>query len=238
MGAACPAGQYWDSLVKTCLPCNIMCQQPLVVTRCTDYCALADCTTLPGHYYDALLKKCVTCSDVCGRHPTQCHQHCEALSVPVTSKNVLVRVPSHLPNPSGLSVEDSSVLVYSLMALCMGLLLASLSVALAIFLRRSKARRSTDQERVNKACQGVAERGPRDCVARLSGAADGTRPTETSVCVHCFPDFTAVDDERLHRDPLTHDVLNHTRIQHQRPLWTADRSHTPTLEVQGGAMVG
>ncbi|XP_054623587.1 tumor necrosis factor receptor superfamily member 13B isoform X2 [Dunckerocampus dactyliophorus] len=243
MGATCPTGQYWDSLVKKCVPCKIMCQQPLVITRCSNYCVLADCKTLPGHYYDGLLRKCVTCADVCGRHPAECSQHCNNLSVPVTTKNFLVKVTSHLPNSKGLSAEDSTVLIYSLLVVCLGLLLSSLSFALVVFLRGSRARTILHRELVAKRGQGVGQRGPKDCVAHPSGAADESIPTETSVCVHCFPDFTAVgsDNKKPHRAPLMHyqqDVLNHARMQHQCPPRAQGRSHTPTLEVHEGLMVG
>nr|XP_057917858.1 tumor necrosis factor receptor superfamily member 13B [Doryrhamphus excisus] len=244
MGVTCPAGHYWDSLLKKCLPCKIMCRQPLVITRCTNYCVLADCRTLPGHYYDGLLRKCVMCADVCGRHPAECSQHCTTLSVPVTTKTFLVKVTSHLPNSEGFPAEDPTVLIYSLLALCLVLLLSSLCFAVVLFLRGSRARIILDQECVDKRGHGVrGQRGPTDCVAHPSRATDESIPTETSVCVHCFPDFAAVasDNKRPHGSPLTHyqqDVLNHIRMQHQCPPPTQGKPDTPTLEVYEGSMVG
>ncbi|XP_019719069.1 tumor necrosis factor receptor superfamily member 13B isoform X1 [Hippocampus comes] len=251
MGAKCPAGQYWDSLIKKCLHCNVMCQQPLVITKCTKYCVLANCKTLPGHYYDGLLMKCVKCGDVCGRHPAECFLHCHA---PVTTKKLPVQVTSQPRNASGVSVqtalEDPSILLYALLALCMVLLVSSLCLALVIFLRR---RSETNADRaVVKQGQGSAQRrgqlgsNVKDLMAHARGAtepSDESSPTETCVCVHCYPDpITVVSNNRApSRAPMAYDqqaVLHHALMQNRYPLWTQNVSHTSALEVHDESMVG
>lgn len=62
------------------------------------------------------------------------------------TKKLLVEVTARAPNSRGLSVptalEDSPVLLYSLLALCMLLLFSSLSLALAVFLRGARTKTS------------------------------------------------------------------------------------------------
>ncbi|XP_061666755.1 tumor necrosis factor receptor superfamily member 13B [Syngnathoides biaculeatus] len=233
MSANCPAGQHWDSLVKKCMQCKLMCQQPLIITKCTKYCVLADCKTLAGHYYDGLLRKCVRCADVCGRHPADCAQHCHS---PATSKNLLVKVTSQVPSVQ-TALEDPTVLLYVLLALCIGLLLSSLSLALVVFLRRrSGAQRDPDQVVSKKgrgSCLQGGQLGPSsaDFMFRASCAAepsDESSPTETSVCVHCYPDFTTTGgSNEPSRAPMNYDhkaVLHHTRMQNQSLLVDTDVS--------------
>ncbi|XP_077360059.1 uncharacterized protein tnfrsf13b [Festucalex cinctus] len=248
MDAKCSVGQYWDSLIKKCLNCNVMCQQPLVVSKCAKFCVLADCKTLPGHYYDGLLRKCVKCADICGRHPAECFQHCHT---PVTTKKHPVQVTSHHLHGSGLSVqtalEDSTIFLYALLALCMLLVLSSLLLALVVFLRRRRAQMNPNLEAVRQG-QGSAQRGSnsKDLMAHASGATeppDESSPTETCVCVHCYPDPTSVggNNKALSRAPVTYDqqaVLHHALMLNQCPLWAQNASHTSTLEAHDESMVG
>uniref|UniRef100_A0A3Q2Y3C3 TACI cysteine-rich domain-containing protein n=1 Tax=Hippocampus comes TaxID=109280 RepID=A0A3Q2Y3C3_HIPCM len=221
MGAKCPAGQYWDSLIKKCLHCNVMCQQPLVITKCTKYCA--NCKTLPGHYYDGLLMKCVKCGDVCGRHPAECFLHCHG------DHFEMAIVGHSFQNSSNYGIFGfipvyPSILLYALLALCMVLLVSSLCLALVIFLRR---RSETNADRaVVKQGQGSAQRRGQhdfiltDLMAHARGAtepSDESSPTETCVCVHCYPDpITVVSNNRApSRAPMAYDqqaVLHHALI--------------------------
>ncbi|XP_039991521.1 tumor necrosis factor receptor superfamily member 13B [Xiphias gladius] len=225
MGGSCPEGQYLDTLVKECLYCHLVCQQPHVITKCISYCEAAYCKALPGHYYDGLLKKCLRCAEVCGRHPAECSQHCQTLPLPGTTEKLLVDVTSHTLNSRGLSVPiDSSVFLYSLLALCMVLLFSSLSLALVVFLRGPRTKTSNPgpkeanhiQERVVQPGQEVGLPGgqlgqsSKDFVQSSScptdrEPSDDSSPTETCVCIHCFPDLKALGqgNDRLLRAPLT-----------------------------------
>ncbi|XP_057683061.1 tumor necrosis factor receptor superfamily member 13B [Corythoichthys intestinalis] len=234
MGAKCPAGEHWDRLIKKCLPCHLMCQQPPLIT-CTEYCALADCKTLPGHYYDELIRKCVRCADACGKHPAECFQYCHP---PVTTKKLLIEVTPQLPNALQIPLEESTVLFYTLLALCIGLLLSSLSLALLVFLRRSRAEMKP-QRVVVKRGQGDVERGGHPdhrskhfmahavCASKPSGES---RPTETCVCVQCYP------EPSTSRMPLTYNqqpvFSTVSQMQNQVPLSTKNMSHISRLETR------
>ncbi|XP_061612394.1 tumor necrosis factor receptor superfamily member 13B isoform X1 [Phyllopteryx taeniolatus] len=237
MGANCPAGQHWDSLIKKCMQCKLTCRQPLIISKCTKYCVLADCKTLPGHYYDALLRECVRCADVCGRHPAECTQHC---STPVTSKKLLVKVTS-----VHTALVDSTVLLYVLLALCIGLLLSSLSLALVVFLRRRSGAETNPNQMVVEQRQGDCHRGgqpgPSSAdfmlhASRATEPSDESSPTETCVCVHCYPDLATMggNNEGPSRAPMNYDhkaVLHHARMRNQSLLVDPDVSHLQT----GGA---
>lgn len=78
----------------------------------------------------------------------------------MTAKKLPVQVTSQPRNASGLSVqtalEDPSILLYALLALCMVLLVFSLCLAMVIFLRR-RSETNADQA-VVKQGQGSARR--------------------------------------------------------------------------------
>ena len=68
-------------------------------------------------------------------HPTPA-----ATPLPVTTKRLMV---PHLTNSRGLmDLEDPTLVLYSLLALCMVLLFSSLSLALAVLMRRSRVKSS------------------------------------------------------------------------------------------------
>ncbi|XP_044035303.1 tumor necrosis factor receptor superfamily member 13B [Siniperca chuatsi] len=249
MGGSCHDDQYWDALVKECLYCHKACQQSHVNTRCTSYCESANCKALPGHYYDGLLKKCMRCAEVCGRHPAECSQHC--------------KVTSHVPKLSvPTALEESTILHYSLLALCMVLLFSSLSLALAVFLRKPRAKTSNpgpkeayhNQDCVVQLGQEVGQPGGQqgqsstDFVTNSSRLtdrepSDDSSPTETCVCVHCFPDLKALGqgNDRLLRAPFSYypqAVHHRAQIQKGGPLWTEENLHTSGLEVQEEVAVG
>ncbi|XP_038592559.1 tumor necrosis factor receptor superfamily member 13B-like [Micropterus salmoides] len=245
MGRECLPGQYWDSLVKECMNCSKICQQAHISSRCTSYCEYANCKALPGHFYDGLLKKCMRCAELCGRHPAECSQHCS--------------IPSHVPGtvvPTAL--EESSILLYSLLALSMVLLFSSLALAMAVLLKRSRAKTSNlrtkeadhKQESVVQPGQEVGQSGyyASDFVTNSSRLtdrepSDECSPTETCVCVHCFPDLKALGqgNDRLHRAPFSlysPPFLQRAQMQKEDPLWTQVDLYTDGMEVHEEAAVG
>ncbi|XP_037611895.1 tumor necrosis factor receptor superfamily member 13B isoform X1 [Sebastes umbrosus] len=258
MARSCRADQVWDALLTKCLDCHTTCKRPDVNPRCTSYCESAHCKAQPGHYYDGLLKLCVRCSEVCGRHPAECFLHCQTLPPPGTTENLLVQGTSHMPNPRGLSVlEDSTI--YSLLALCMVLLLSSLSLALVVLLRGAKAAKTSNpgpkeanhnQESMVQMGQEVGQLGQssKDFLTNSNVSTDSepsydSTPTETCVCIHCFPDLKALGqgNDRPTRAPLSfyqQAVLHSAQIQKGGPVWTEGNPHTSGLEVQEEASVG
>ncbi|XP_062270163.1 tumor necrosis factor receptor superfamily member 13B isoform X1 [Platichthys flesus] len=246
MGGSCLEGENWDKLVKKCMSCRLQCQKPYAVSRCISYCESTQCKRLPGHYYDVLLKTCMRCAEVCGKHPAECSQHCHTTSPPVNPKMLL-------PNSRELSVpmalEDSTLLLYSLLALCMVLLFSSLSLALAVLLRRSRAKSSkpTSKEGKQKPVVQPGEklglRGgqlghtSKDFVTS-SGCppnreqSDDSIPTETCVCIHCFPDLKALgqSNDRPLGPQLSFNQqagLPGAQTTKGRPLWTEQNLHGP-----------
>ncbi|KAM9837399.1 uncharacterized protein tnfrsf13b [Aulostomus maculatus] len=206
------------------------------------------CKRTPGHYYDLLLRDCVSCADICGRHPAECSQHCQPPTPPATTKKFLMKATSHIPNsrllPVPKTLEDSTVLIYSLLALCMVLLLSSLSLALAVFLRESRARISkpgpkpvTHAQATIVQMVGQQECGPGDMRSRPTNRepSEDSSPTETCVCVHCFPDLTARGHsiDRPPKPPVYQQaVLQQSQTQNGGPFWTEGTRHNSGPEVQ------
>ncbi|XP_068560662.1 uncharacterized protein [Cebidichthys violaceus] len=218
MGISCRAGQYLDTLIRACIGCQSACSQAEVIARCTGYCA-----------------------------PT----------IPVTTKKLLIQVTPHVPSSRGLSVpthlEDSTILLYSLLALSMMLLFSSLSLAFVVLVRGAKAKTSNPGPKgANHPQPGqeVGQPGKRskDLVANSNHTTDrepsyDSSPTETCVCVHCFPDLKAFGqgNDRPPRAPFSfyqQAVLHKSPIQKRGPLWSEENLYTSGLEVQEEAAVG
>eukprot|EP00064_Thunnus_orientalis_P015004 superscaffoldBa00002704_g15053 len=160
------------------------------------------------------------------------------------------------------ALDDSTVLLYSLLAVCMVLLLSSLSLALAVFLRGARAKTTKQgpkaanhsQERVIQPGQevgllsGQLERSSKDFVTNSSRPTDrdpleDSSPTETCVCVHCFPDLTALGqgNDRPLRAPYSFNqqaVPLQAQIQNGRPSCTGESLRTTGLKAQAEAAVG
>ncbi|XP_047464088.1 tumor necrosis factor receptor superfamily member 13B [Mugil cephalus] len=263
MGKRCAEDHYWDNLVKDCINCQIICHPGPVYGKCASYCEAASCKALHGHYYDILLKKCVKCAEICGRHPAECSQHCQSPPTPmITVKPQTPPATTHVPiSRRPVVLEDSAILIYSLLAMCIVLLFCSLSLALAVLLKRRKDKTS-DQGRkkgANRRESGVAHSG--QDVEMLSSqqgssskvfltncpnyreASDDATPTETCVCVHCFPDLKALghSSDRPLREPYSfyqQTVLHRAQIQNGDPLWTEENLHNSGAEVRAEAAVG
>ncbi|XP_051274629.1 tumor necrosis factor receptor superfamily member 13B [Dicentrarchus labrax] len=227
------------------------------------FTVISNCKELDGHYHDGLLKKCLSCAEVCGRHPPECSKHCQnipsASPPPVITKKLLV-VTSHVPNPRGPSVllapDDPTILLYSLLALCMVLLFSSLFLAFVVILRGPWAKTSKQtpkeadhkQESMIQPGQEVGQPGsqpgqrPQDFVTNSScptdrEPSDDSSPTETCVCVHCFPDLKALGQgsDRPPTAPYSYYpqvVLHRAQTQNGGPLWTDENLYTSGPEVQ------
>ncbi|XP_054455283.1 tumor necrosis factor receptor superfamily member 13B [Anoplopoma fimbria] len=257
MGGSCREGQYRDALIKKCIGCQAVCKQPQVSARCIVYCESAYCKAQAGHYYDMLLKKCVRCAEVCGGHPAECSQHCQNPSPPVTTKKLLLPVTPYMQNLAPTALEDSTIILYSMLALCMMLLLFSLSLALAVLLRGVKAKISKPRPKGNHHQEGVVQpaedvvqpgKNSKDFVTNSNHTTDrepsyDSSPCETCACVHCFPHLKALGqgNDRPLRAPFSfyqQAVLHKAPTQNGGPLWNEENLYRSGPEVQEEAVVG
>ncbi|KAK2820945.1 hypothetical protein Q5P01_023904 [Channa striata] len=254
MGGSCPEGLYWDGLLKECLDCQLECKRLHIIAKCTSYCEFAHCKAQPGYYYDGLLKRCLRCADVCGGHPAKCSQYCQTLLNPVTSKTLLAEV-QQTPYSRGLAVttalEDSNILLYSLLALCMLLVVSSLSLAMAVFPRRPRTTPTQGSKEDNHKDKCVVKLGEevglphgqqraKEFLTNPSRPIDrepseDSSPTETCVCVHCFPDLKALgqNNDRPPRAPFTfyqQAVLHRAQTAKEGCLSPEESLHTSELE--------
>ncbi|KAK5850455.1 hypothetical protein PBY51_001335 [Eleginops maclovinus] len=250
MGGICPEDQYKDTLLRKCISCKTACKQRQVIPRCISYCEKAHCKILPGHYYDLLLKKCLRCADVCGSHPAECSLHCHVAN----TRKLLVEVTSHPENNKCLSVptalEDSTILLYSLVALCIMLLLSSLSLALAVLVRGAKAKTSNQRPKEARQQQGrkevtQPERSSKGFQENSNHPSEfeptyDSSPTETCVCVHCFPDLKALSQGNQRAPYSVHQQPSLHRAQTLKPgpVWTEQNLQNCEHRLQEEAAVG
>ncbi|KAM8887775.1 uncharacterized protein ACB058_009937 [Synchiropus picturatus] len=126
---------------------------------------------------------------------------------------------------SSTTLDDPEVLLYSALAVSLLLLLTSLSLALFIFMRRkrrqpgepARTERKHYPQRAVRLGHGVREQ----CVAKSKHQPADPCPTETCVCVHCFPELSAP----AHR-PNFHQPALQQPVDQQGPLWTQQRMRT------------
>ncbi|XP_028264152.1 tumor necrosis factor receptor superfamily member 13B [Parambassis ranga] len=253
----CLDSEYWDHLVKHCMDCHTACQYQPVISKCTNYCASAKCKALPGHQYDRLLKKCVNCTEICGRHLAECTEHCQTLPTPMTTKNLIevTTLAQTSKVPTSRALENSALLLYSLLAVCIVLLFSNLFIALVVFVRgrRTKASKRGSIESTEHKHKGEV---PPEQDVRLPGSqlgpycptntepTDDCSPTETCVCVHCFPDLKALSqvNDRSPRAPSStyqHNVLHRAQVQNGSLAYrTEENFHNYRLAAQEEAAVG
>ncbi|XP_028989137.1 tumor necrosis factor receptor superfamily member 13B [Betta splendens] len=249
MGKKCCEGKHWDGLLKKCVECRLTCQETHMNSRCISYCKSLQCKATPGHYYDLLLKKCMRCSDICGRHPAECSQHCQTSTAPVTGGALTaevtgVKASRDLSVTTGL--EPPGIWMYPLLALCVVLVVASLSAALAVFPRRARKGASNPGAKKASAKQEAGPpRAQKDVVTNPSRPAEPSEepnPTETCVCVHCFPDLKALGQSS--DGPLRAPFTFYQQAVHKGPtpkgasLWSEDSLYTSGIEVHEEAAVG
>ncbi|KAL7857254.1 hypothetical protein SRHO_G00161530 [Serrasalmus rhombeus] len=185
MARSCTSGHYWDGLVKQCMSCQMMCEQPEPHARCMDFCVAYGCKAVSGQFYDRLLKKCLKCSELCGHHPSECSQEC-----PTTTRTTGVFALPPL-NTRGShktrGVPYSEALVYSLLGLCLAMLLSTMIVALLVLLRRArvqKEHREKKPQQTSKDCLMV------EAITQEANGVVPDRPRATETCVHCFTEQT------------------------------------------------
>ncbi|XP_017569814.1 tumor necrosis factor receptor superfamily member 13B isoform X2 [Pygocentrus nattereri] len=146
MARSCTSGHYWDGLVKQCMSCQMMCEQPEPHARCMDFCAT---TRTTGVFALPPL-------NTRGSHKTR-------------------------------GVPYSEALVYSLLGLCLAMLLSTMIVALLVLLRRArvqKEHREKKPQQTSKDCLMV------EAITQEANGVVPDRPRATETCVHCFTEQT------------------------------------------------
>ncbi|XP_051770223.1 tumor necrosis factor receptor superfamily member 13B isoform X2 [Ctenopharyngodon idella] len=199
MAQRCEEGQHLDRLLRKCVSCNLVCHDPVILTRCSEYCVAWRCKAVSGQFYDRLLKKCLKCSELCGSHPSACSDACgDAVPVAVTQRPLGVSaVP--LITSRGRAVPRSSLyseaLLYSLLGLCIIVLMFTLTAAILLLLKRAKhQQQQLDTKKQQPKRQGQSSKD--SLVARADdvsqeGSVNQDRPKATETCVYCFSDHTA-----------------------------------------------
>ncbi|XP_007560682.1 tumor necrosis factor receptor superfamily member 13B [Poecilia formosa] len=259
MGKGCKEGEHPDSLTRSCVPCRILCRKLPTSPSCAVYCEAALCRAKPGHYYDRLVRRCMKCADICGKHPAECSPHCPTQS----ALTVTIRLPTEVSKQAvntkpPLGPLDPVIQSYALLGLCAILLLSSLCLALVVFLRRGKAKNSntkptsTKNQKQTSAVQPGQESGfpesqtgrsLNDCPSSSTyplyrESSEDSYPTETCVCVHCFPDLRGLsqDSNRQQRPSYSfyqQGILHRAHIQNGGSMWTGG-----SLSAQQEAAVG
>ncbi|XP_069726020.1 tumor necrosis factor receptor superfamily member 13B [Phaenicophaeus curvirostris] len=192
----CTDRQYWDVLVRQCIPCSLVCGRH-TVRRCAALCESMDCNSKAGFYYDKLLKECINCTAICGQHPNQCAPTCDT--------GVLAGTP-HPPATLGtasLSVtvlerkvcveQEPWLVVYLLLGFCLCTLLCSLLLGWTHLRRKGEV----------VSCQasaGTCHRKEDSCKDRLVEAGsfgDGSSkvPEPVETCGFCFPGHSSAVQE-------------------------------------------
>ncbi|MEQ2295159.1 hypothetical protein AMECASPLE_011248 [Ameca splendens] len=265
MGGRCKEGEHLDGLTRSCIPCRMVCQQPPAVPRCAVYCEATLCKAKPGHYYDRLVRRCIKCAEICGKHPAECSPYCTTQSPPATTKRLPFEVSRQAVNtrlPPGLL--DPTIQLYALLGVCTMLLFSSLCLALILFHRQGKAKnlnkRSTSTRDEMQKCAvqpgqeesscpgGQSGRSPKDFLPSSSlptyrKPSEDSFPTETCVCMHCFPDLRGLgqDSDRPQRAPYSfyqQGILHRAHIQNGGSLWTGDSLRASGPDVQQEAAMG
>uniref|UniRef100_A0A8C9WGF2 TACI cysteine-rich domain-containing protein n=1 Tax=Scleropages formosus TaxID=113540 RepID=A0A8C9WGF2_SCLFO len=201
MGGGCGEGQYRDTLLRECVPCQETCSQQHQPTSCIQFCAMMDCKARPAHFYDRLLKLCIRCSDVCGSHPLECSHVCPAQPTGPAAEPAAGRSPANWghAHPAG---GFHTVLIYSLLGLCLAMLLCALLLAVLVLRQRAQGWRKA-ADRCGGDPDGRGDRGSSQGLsARTLVSEEAPQPLET--CIHCFPELRVPGrggDKQPHRSP-------------------------------------
>ncbi|XP_016141607.1 tumor necrosis factor receptor superfamily member 13B [Sinocyclocheilus grahami] len=190
MAQSCPEGQYMDRLLRECVSCSMICHDSVIPTRCSQYCVAWRCKAVSGQFYDTLLKKCLKCSELCGSHPEACADACRR-AVFVTQRpdvggSAVQLVPGRGRSVSG-SALYSEALLYSLLGLCIIVLLFSLTAAFLLLLKRAKHQPPLDTKKQQPNKHGQSSE---DSLMARADEESPERPRATETCVYCFSEHT------------------------------------------------
>ncbi|KAK9965036.1 hypothetical protein ABG768_004150 [Culter alburnus] len=199
MAQRCGEGQYMDRLVLKCVSCSLVCHNSVIQPRCSEYCVAWRCKAVSGQFYDRLLKKCLKCSVLCGSHPSACSDACKSADAVAVTQRPLGVSAVPLITSRGRAVPRSTLyseaLLYSLLGLCIIVLMFTLTAAILLLLKRAKhQQQQLDTKKQQPKRQGQSSKD--SLVARADdvsqeGSLNQDRPKATETCVYCFSDHTA-----------------------------------------------
>lgn len=189
-----------DRLLRDCVSCSMTCHSVIPI-RCSQYCVSWNCKAVSGQFYDTLLKKCLQCSELCGSHPEVCADACRSSGAvfltqrPDVGGSAVQLVPGRGRALSG-SALYSEALLYSLLGLCIIVLMFTLTAAVLLLLQRAKQQQHLDttKQQLNKDGQSSKD----SLIARMDEVAP-ERPRATETCVYCFSEHTDSDRSRALR---------------------------------------
>ncbi|XP_059387634.1 tumor necrosis factor receptor superfamily member 13B-like isoform X1 [Carassius carassius] len=191
MAQICPEGQFMDRLLRECVSCSMICHDSVPPSRCSQFCVAWRCKAVSGQFYDTLLKKCLQCSELCGSHPEACADACTSTgTVFVTQRPDVGGSAVQLVPGRGRSVPGSALyseaLLYSLLGLCIIVLMFTLTAAFLLLLKRAKHQQlDTKKQQPNKHGQSSED----SLMARVDEVSQ-ERPRATETCVYCFSEHT------------------------------------------------
>ncbi|XP_051958104.1 tumor necrosis factor receptor superfamily member 13B [Xyrauchen texanus] len=195
MVQSCPEGQYLDMLVQKCVPCSMVCHEPDILKRCSEYCVRWRCKAVSGQFYDTLLKKCFKCSELCGSHPSACSEACKSTdAAAVTQRPIGVSLFTTRGRSVSRAELYSEALLYSMLGMCIVVLMCTLTAAILVLLKRAKGHQQledTKNQQPNKHGQSSKD----SLMARAEdvsqeGSVNQDRPKATETCVYCFSGHT------------------------------------------------
>ncbi|XP_056092084.1 tumor necrosis factor receptor superfamily member 13B [Rhinichthys klamathensis goyatoka] len=224
MAQRCGEGQYMDRLLRECVSCSLVCHNnPVVLTRCSEYCVSWRCKAVSGQFYDRLLKKCLNCSEICGSHPPACSDACKMTPGPV---GVSAVPPVTGRGRSGVHTHTpalfSEALLFSLLGVCVTVLLFTLTTAILMLIRRAKHQQDTSKQQHNQHNQhNQHAQSSKDSLmtraADVNQDQDQDRSRATETCVYCFSDHTVAPHthyQQAGENSSTHTHTHHPALTH------------------------
>ncbi|KAL1263853.1 hypothetical protein QQF64_004208 [Cirrhinus molitorella] len=175
----------------------MVCRNPVIVPRCSQYCAAQRCKAVSGQFYDTLLKKCLKCSELCGSHTAACEDTCRSTGALSVTQRPFGGSAVQLVTGRGRSVPGSALyseaLLYSLLGLCITVLMFTLTAAVLLLLKKAKHQQQLDTKKQLPNKQGQSSKD--SLMARADevsqeGSVTQDRPKATETCVYCFSEHT------------------------------------------------
>ncbi|XP_041830198.1 tumor necrosis factor receptor superfamily member 13B [Melanotaenia boesemani] len=252
-------GHYYDSLLKNCIKCADICgKHP---AECSQLCSAVP----PSVTIKKLLPEITTqMPNVSKLIPAHTSLSRKTAPPSVTIKRLLPEITTQLPNISTQpSLDDSTILIYSVLAVCTALLFSSLLLVLVVILKVGKTKPSdtgpsqgTDHKQkcvveLEQKCDfpgNQAGMSSKDFLTTSSNPtyrkpSDDSSPTETCVCVHCFPDLRVFGQDNqtpLKAPQLSYQqtVFHRAQVQKGGLVCNEGSLYSSGLKVQQEAAVG
>ncbi|XP_038619514.1 tumor necrosis factor receptor superfamily member 13B [Tachyglossus aculeatus] len=190
---ACPEEEYWDTLLRCCVPCRSICNRPNPKS-CATFCESLKCHRQHGVYYDTLLKQCIKCSATCGQHPLQCAPFCQSTPTGQKRARWSHELPANFAAPSSLEQKlrgeaSQLVLVYSILGLCLCAVVCCFLIMVTCFLKRKGGELSCQPPSVKCHTRGGSSKDHlMEAGSDKAGSGEGRSPEPIETCSFCFPE--------------------------------------------------